>query len=272
MKKGIQINWLVLLALLVSGCGTPPPVVETGPFVKAEAGPVELEVGVDINSNGDVVLNGDFSLATLGPIGVGWHVGVEKVLYEASQETAALFILWEDTTGEIWREKYRIGQPFRVTFNDQQRVREIRSEGDNMIVSVEPIGAPPDYDDLQDDIKYLVERWDTAHYNADRHWDTSSLDSVLEGEALQEQRETVEWLQSNNCYWEIQELMTPEIIFLEFTDSRSLIVHVRKNWDMDLYCNDKKADDDDGYFTVKYNIDNINDKWYITRKQIIERS
>ena len=182
-----------------------------------------------------------------------------------------MFILWEDSSGEIWREKYIIGQPFRVTFNDQQRVREIRSKGDSIIVAVEPIGSPPDYDDLKGDIRYLIKRWDKAHYNADRYWDTSDLKSVLSGSALQEQRDAVDWLKSNNCYWEIYELMSPEITYLEAIGSQSLMVDVRKNWDMDLYCNGKKNNDDDGYFTVRYRIDKVNNDWYITEKQVIER-
>ena len=57
---------------------------------------------------------------------------------------------------------------------------------------------------------------------------------MLSGTALKEQRDTVDWLKSKNCYWEINELITPEITCFEEVGDRSLIVDVRKNWDMDL--------------------------------------
>jgi len=262
---------LSILLSALSGCDTPPATFETGPQVEIDLDVVELSVQVTRDTDGNVVLGGDFSLSTLGPVGIGWTVGFEKVLYEAQREEPALFILWEDPSGEIWREKYIIGQPFSVTFDNDQWVREIKSEGDSIIVAVEPIESPPDYDDLREDIQSLVERWDRAHYNADRYWDTSDLSSVLSGAALKEQQETVAFLKSNNCYWEIYELMTPEITYFEEVGARSVIVDVRKNWDMDLYCNGQKDNDDDGYFTMRYNIDNINGEWYVTEKRVIQR-
>lgn len=271
MVQGRFFNLLSILLIGLSGCDTPPPTFETGPKVEIDVEIAELSVQVTMDSNGNVVLSGDFSLSTIGPVGIGWTVGFEKVLYEVQRDEPALFILWADPTGEIWREKYIIGQPFRVAFDTDQWVREIRSEGESIIVAVEPIGAPPDYDDLQSDIRVLVERWDQAHYNADRYWDTGDLPSVLSGAALKEQQETVTFLQSKNCYWEIYELTTPEIIYFEQTGARSLIVDVRKNWDMDLYCNGTKDNDDDGYFTMRYNIDQIGGEWYITEKRVIAR-
>lgn len=264
-------NLISILFLAVSGCGASPATYETGPQVEIDLDVVELSVQVTMDNNGNVVLSGDFSLSTLGPVGIGWTVGFEKVLYEAQHEEPSLFVLWEDSSGEIWREKYIIGEPFRVVFDSDQWVREIRSEGESIIIAVEPISPPPDYEDLQSDIRFLVERWDRAHYNADRYWDTSDLPSVLSGAALKEQQETVAFLQSKNCYWEIYELMTPEIIYFEQTGARSLIVDVRKNWDMDLYCNGSKDNDDDGYFTMRYNIDNLGGEWYITEKRVIAR-
>jgi len=42
---------------------------------------------------------------------------------------------------------------------------------------------------------------------------------------------------------------------------------VYKNWDMDLYCNGVKEKDDDGAFTMRYNIERTDGQWYITWKQ-----
>ena len=272
------VRALLLSAFLLNlyGCNTPPPTFEIGPQAQIEIPNVgEVEVAVTIDTNGDVVLSGSVSqtLKQIGPVGVGWTAGFEKVLYESRQETntPSLFILWEDDSGEIWREQYDIGQPFHVTFNDDQRVRDLKSDGRNVLVAVEPTGSVPGYDELELDVQSLVERWDRAHYNADRYWDTSDLSSVLSGEALYEQEEAVQWLTSNNCYWEIYELDAPEITYFEAIGSSSAVVDVRKNWDMDLYCNGSKNDDDDGYFTVRYHMDRVNGDWYITEKRVTER-
>lgn len=271
MKRSWVFNLLLIFTFGLSGCGTPPATYETGPQLEIDLDVVELSIQVTMDSDGDVVLGGDFSLSTLGPVGVGWTAGFEKVLYEAQRDEPALFILWEDPSGEIWREKYIIGQPFSVTFDNDQWVREIKSVDKSIIVAVEPVESAPEYSDLQEDVRSLVERWDVAHYYADRYWDTGELSSVLSGAALEEQLDTVDFLKSNNCYWEIYELMTPKIIYFEAVGTRSLIVDVRKNWDMDLYCNGQKDKDDDGYFTMRYNIDEINGAWFITEKRVIAR-
>jgi hypothetical protein len=266
-------EYLALIGLVcmfsVGGCDTPPPTVETGPYLEVGG----LEIAVTVNSNGDVVLSGEYNqhLTSLGPVGIGWKAGFDKVLYEAARVEPSLFVLWEDESGGIWKEQYLIGQPFDIEFTSEQWVREIKSTGDSIIVAVVPVRHRPDYEDLRSDVRRLVERWDQVHYEADRYWDTGRLSSVLSGAALAEQRETVDWLQSNNCYWETRELMQPEITYFEVVGSRSVVVDVRKNWDMDLYCNGEKNDDDDGYFTVRYNIDQVDGQWYITEKRVTQQ-
>ena len=94
------------------------------------------------------------------------------------------------------------------------------------------------------DIEDLLERWDEVHHQADRNWDTSQLNTVLHGEALSEQRTTVNTLKDNNCYWVIQDLVTPRISRYDIVNSDYLIVEVDKSWDMDRYCNGRKNGDD----------------------------
>ena len=116
--------------------------VNTGPYI--EAGPVA--VSVTINSDGSTVLSGSYSqrIIGIGPVGVGWTVGFEKVISEAKQYAHTLFILWEDSSGRIWKEQYDIGAEFTVNFNAQDRVRQIKSDGNgNVIVAVEPQGHVP---------------------------------------------------------------------------------------------------------------------------------
>ena len=62
--------------------------------------------------------------------------------------------------------------------------------------------------------------------------------------------------------------MTPQITYLRAVNSRELIVEVRKNWDMNLYCNGSKSGDDDGPFTMRYTIEKTNGQWYITHKLV----
>lgn len=257
----------LLLSLICPGCGEGD--VITGPY--AQAGP--LEVAVTINSSGDVVLSGAYSQKIVGIHGlgsVGWLVGFEKTLYKARKDTHSLFILWEDESGEIWRKQYDMGEKFEVRFTREQWVRKIkRDDRGNIIVFVEPLRSPPTYDDLRDDIQELVKRWDELHHRADRYWETDRLNTVLRSHALQEQLETVDFLRSNNCYWTIRELTAPTITRFEAVDSETLVVEVYKNWDMDLYCSGAKEKDDDGPFTMRYEIEKIDNQWYITYKQVV---
>lgn len=120
------------------------------------------------------------------------------------------------------------------------------------------------------EIEDLLERWDQVHHHADRHWDTNDLDTVLRGDALNQQRSTVRSLESRNCYWIIHDLAEPHITRFDVRDSDQVIVEVDKSWDMDLYCDGNKSGDDDGPFTMWYSIERINGQWYITQKRVID--
>lgn len=247
-----------------------PSPTSTPTLVPSPTHPAEIAVELEMSPNGNVSVSNDFALSVLGPIGGDWTAGFENVLYEARSEEPSLYILWEDPSGGIWHKKYAIDKPFRVAIDDDHWVREIKPVGESIIVTMKPVESAPDYDDLRADIQTLIKIWDSVHYKADRYWDTSSLQTVLRGTALQEQYDTVKWLKSKNCYWEIYELVLPEIAYFEQVNTQSLIVDVNKNWDMDLYCDGYKDADDDGPFTIRYKIDNIGGAWYITEKKIIK--
>lgn len=122
----------------------------------------------------------------------------------------------------------------------------------------------------QADIEDLLERWERIHHQADRTWDTSDLDTVLRGDALDQQRSVVGSLEERNCYWIIEELIDPQITRFDVIDASRVVVEVNKSWDMDLYCNGNKSGDDDGPFTMWYNIERIGGQWYITQKRVID--
>jgi hypothetical protein len=123
---------------------------------------------------------------------------------------------------------------------------------------------------LRKEIEDLLSQWDEVHHRADRYWDTSRLNTVLRGDALIQQNEAVKSLRDGNCYWIIRDVTSPRISRLDVIDSNRLIVEVEKNWDMDLYCNGKKSGDDDGPFTMRYEVERIDSRWYITEKRVID--
>lgn len=232
-------------------------------------------VALTINTDGEVVLSENYSqdIFHIGEAGVGLTAGVETVLYDFGNNTNSLVILSQDESGNVWEKAYQIGESFDIAYNEN-RVIDVAYDPDtgNRVVAIKPTGDAPGYDDLTNDIQNLVVRWDRAHKAADGpNWDTSDLDTVLRNAALQEQLATVDSLRSRNCYWTIDELMTPQITRFDVNSSTSLLVEVRKNWDMNLYCDGRKSGDDDGYFTMRYEIERISGQWYITYKTVANR-
>lgn len=128
-------NFLFIVALLLVSCGG-NTTVSTGPFVNA--GPVNISATVD--QNGVIKLNGSYQQTLVGNeiLGAGWQIGFETTLNDAKQKSNTLYVLYEDSQGNVRRLEYDINQPFEITFSKEQWVREIRHEGDgNIIVAVE---------------------------------------------------------------------------------------------------------------------------------------
>lgn len=117
-------------------------------------------------------------------------------------------------------------------------------------------------------IEDVLDRWDQVHIYADRYLDSSTLSSVLQGAALEQQRSTIQQLRNSNCYWIVYVMESPRITSFNVINSDYVIVEVYKNWDMDLYCNGVKAGDEDGPFIARYSVERLGGQWYITHKAI----
>ena len=184
-------------------------------------------------------------------------------------------------SGEIlewWREADVLGEyAFVMDGTTPSGERQVQSTNGNLKIrftiwfedSDRERGAEVPATFPREEIENLLARWDRIHHQVDREWDTSDLDTVLRGDALRQQRKAAASLRSNNCYWIIQDVEPARITYFEVIRPDSMIVEVHKNWDMDLYCDGAKSGDDDGPFTMRYNIDQIDGNWYITRKRVI---
>jgi hypothetical protein len=135
-RWGIVLTCFLAASILLTGCQVLPKdvTVSTGPSVNV--GPVA--VAVTINSNGDIVLSGNYSQSLIGIKGLAslnWEFGFEKTLYEAQNASNQLFILYQDNAGEVFQAQYDIGQPFKVEFSQEQWVTRVQSSGNGSIVA-----------------------------------------------------------------------------------------------------------------------------------------
>ena len=83
----------------------------------------------------------------LGPIEL--EAGIQQTIDLTSEKPFYLFILYRDSTGEIYREEYEIGKKFKVVFSPQESVRQIQGNNDSVVVVVdrlEFITRHPKYD------------------------------------------------------------------------------------------------------------------------------
>jgi len=131
--KSKLVLWFTCLVLL-SGCGS-KTVGFTGPALNA--GPVTLSAY--INTDGEVTLNGTYSLGAPAKVGPSWDVGFQTTLNQATSKKFTLFILYRDSNGDIIQQECDVNQPFEIDFNNDQWVKKIQHDGNgNIIVSVEP--------------------------------------------------------------------------------------------------------------------------------------
>ncbi len=133
MKTQAIFSTLALL-LLVCSCNNSTQGVSV--VSNVDAGPVSI--GVSVDANGKVSVSGGFAPKArigLGPVGLS--VGIQKTVELTSQQRYHMFILWEDTNGQVQCDEYEIGKKFLITFSNKDRVREIRGYNDSLIVVVE---------------------------------------------------------------------------------------------------------------------------------------
>ena len=131
-----SVAYSLLFLIFLAGCGS--TTVSTGPSV--HVGNV-AQIGLHLNTKGEFVIDGQVSIPLTPPdepVGASWDIAFETVLNKAQQESNYLIVLWDDGKGNIIENDYSIGQPFDITFEHDQWVREIKRAGNgNIIVSVE---------------------------------------------------------------------------------------------------------------------------------------
>jgi hypothetical protein len=135
MHKTLLVS--LLLVVLLSACGRTTG--STGPSLDLQV----VQVGLHLNSDGEFVLDGSVSvpLTPIIPVpGLQWDVAFETVLNETKNtKTNYLVILWQEPDGQVYEQDYPIGQPFKITFEHDQWVRDISHDtaSGNIVVFVE---------------------------------------------------------------------------------------------------------------------------------------
>jgi hypothetical protein len=140
MKNKVKKLQILFVCLLIfSNCGgrlPPPPHVSGGIDLGVNVGPVEVILNIDNEGNVSVTTGIahklDFKLGA-----VGFSVGLSQTVDFCKHKPYHLFILWEDSNGDIHRTEYEIGKKFQVKFNHKEWVREIIGENDSIIIVVE---------------------------------------------------------------------------------------------------------------------------------------
>jgi len=133
LRRYLYCGAILCLLVFTPSCG------ETG-YVALEPHAGPITVSASVNSNGEFVLGGSYSHCLIGTdfLGVDLVVGFEKTLNEAKNKSNYLFVVWEDELGDVWRDKYNIGEQFTVNFEREQWVRQIHTDKNgNVIVSVD---------------------------------------------------------------------------------------------------------------------------------------
>ncbi len=136
--KNLRVVIYVLFVAVLAACGGTTGY--TGPSVNI-ANVVEVEL--HLNTRGEFVLTGEASIPItpieLMPLGVfNWDIGFETVFNEAKQTQNYLYLIWEDDSGELYRESYNLGQPFQINFEHESWVRRITNTSDgDIIVEIE---------------------------------------------------------------------------------------------------------------------------------------
>jgi len=121
-------------------------------------------------------------------------------------------------------------------------------------------------------IEAVIEEFAEIKAHALRYLDDSQLETVLAGEALDAQRASLRWLRENDAYWGItlHELNIDSVTFLDSRHTRVLVTKVETGL---LYI-DGKLSERSSYtrdiYLVSYDLELIEGRWYITRKEAHE--
>lgn len=130
---------------------------------------------------------------------------------------------------------------------------------------VSPLTTSPDE---RKQVEAVVERFFDLRDAADRYLDDSNMDSILTGDALQAQRDSIQTLREQNCYWIFSNRKIDYLSF-EMRSETDAIVEVLVRNKAELYCNGAL---DPGSYSVndpKYArlaLTQHEGRWYITSK------
>lgn len=130
-KNGFSISLILIVSLLCSSCQKGNSI-----SVGTDFGP--LEVSVSIDGSGSVAFVYGFTpkaRLSLGPVALKF--AIQRTIELTKSKPYYLFILTQDSSGNVMRRDFEIGRKFRVVFNSQDRVREIVGDNDSVIVAVE---------------------------------------------------------------------------------------------------------------------------------------
>jgi len=113
-----------------------------------------------------------------------------------------------------------------------------------------------------------VERFQEAKEKAQRTGDTSQLNQVLAGQALERQIDLVNATTAAGCYWEISLTEPLRVEFIELRGDDYAFVRVYKTETRRKYCDgtlDAVAENDS--YSTTYVVERIGDAWYVTERE-----
>ncbi len=152
MKKLLFFLAFSLSLIGCSGRSAPPPPVVSSGIEGSFADTASIALTVD--TNGEVHLSGGISIPTpiQGLISVNWLVGFDQVLNKAQQSPNMLYVLYDGGVGNVIQNEYNIGQPFKITFAENQWVRKIEQTGSgSIVVFVETVDSTISFDPAPQD-------------------------------------------------------------------------------------------------------------------------
>lgn len=103
---------------------------------------------------------------------------------------------------------------------------------------------------------------------ADKSLDDSNLQSILMGEALEQQKQIMQTLRDKNCYWIFS---NQHIRFDTWTvfSSNLIELNVTVTEDADLYCNgekDRGSYNSDTPYRVGFRAERFSEHWFVTKR------
>lgn len=120
-----------------------------------------------------------------------------------------------------------------------------------------------DWQEIDDTIR----RWDDVHHYADNTLDASTLDSVLTGQALNDQINIIDGLRRDSCNWTFVDLSPSKMVENSILSSTEVVVKVQKHWDSTLHCKNKSDSKPlKEYFTATYTMVKTDAGWRISIK------